>query len=64
MSQYQAGDFVEMEDEYDMNEPVDDMEEEEEEYHEPVPRDSDAEEEDEDHLVCNYLLVSLLFGCV
>ncbi|KAK3146829.1 hypothetical protein QOZ80_3BG0272980 [Eleusine coracana subsp. coracana] len=46
MSQYHAGDFVEMEDEYDMNEPVDDMEEEEE-YHEPVVRDSDAEEEDD-----------------
>jgi hypothetical protein len=42
-----------MEDEYDMNEPADDMEEEEDEYQEPGVRDSDVEEEeDEDQSVC------------
>ncbi|OEL29611.1 putative WD repeat-containing protein C2A9.03 [Dichanthelium oligosanthes] len=49
MSDYHEGDVEEMEDEYDMNDPVDDMEEEgEEEYQEPVVRDSDAEEEDDE----------------
>nr|CAB3501358.1 unnamed protein product [Digitaria exilis] len=54
MSDYHGGDVEEMEDEYDMNEPVDDMDEEEEEeedeeeYQEPMVRDSDVEEEDED----------------
>jgi hypothetical protein len=57
MPDYHGGDVEEMEDEYDMNEPVDDMEEEEEEeedeYQEPAVRDSDVEEEeDEDQSVC------------
>ncbi|KAF8718849.1 hypothetical protein HU200_025156 [Digitaria exilis] len=57
MSDYHGGDVEEMEDEYDMNEPVDDMDEEEEEeedeeeYQEPMVRDSDVEEEDEDQSV-------------
>ena len=63
MPDYHGGDVEEMEDEYDMNEPVDDMEEEEDdgeeddgeedEYQEPAVRDSDVEEEeDEDQSVC------------
>jgi hypothetical protein len=51
MSHYHSGDFEEMEDEYDMNEPV----EGEDEYQELVVRDSDAEEEDDaDQLVGAY----------
>ncbi|PWZ06863.1 hypothetical protein Zm00014a_032699 [Zea mays] len=46
MSHYHSADFEEMEDEYDMNEPVDDMEGEDE-YQELVIRDSDAEDEDD-----------------
>ncbi|XP_066371483.1 uncharacterized WD repeat-containing protein C2A9.03-like [Miscanthus floridulus] len=46
MCHYHSGDFEEMEDEYDMNEAVDDMEGEDE-YQELVVRDSDAEEEDD-----------------
>jgi hypothetical protein len=54
MSHYHSADFEEMEDEYDMNEPVDDMEGEDE-YQELVIRDSDAEDEDDaDQLVCAY----------
>ena len=58
MPDYHGGDVEEMEDEYDMNEPIDDMEEEEDdgeedEYQEPAVRDSDVEEEeDEDQSVC------------
>ncbi|XP_025793615.1 uncharacterized WD repeat-containing protein C2A9.03-like isoform X3 [Panicum hallii] len=52
MPDYHGGDVEEMEDEYDMNEPVDDMEEEEEEeedeYQEPAVRDSDVEEEEDE----------------
>lgn len=54
MPPYHSGDFEEMEDEYDMNEPVDDMDGEDE-YQELVVRDSDAEEEDDaDQLVGAY----------
>jgi hypothetical protein len=54
MSHYHSGDFEEMEDEYNMNETVDDMEGEDE-YQELVVRDSDAEEEDDaDQLVGGY----------
>ncbi|KAG2553213.1 hypothetical protein PVAP13_9KG516200 [Panicum virgatum] len=53
MPDYHGGDVEEMEDEYDMNEPVDDMEEEEDdgeedEYQEPAVRDSDVEEEEDE----------------
>jgi len=53
MPDYYGGDVEEMEDEYDMNEPVDDMEDEEEEeeedeYQEPAVRDSDVEEEEDE----------------
>ena len=68
MPDYHGGDVEEMEDEYDMNEPVDDMEEEEDdgeedEYQEPAVRDSDVEEEeDEDQSVCtSQFHVSLLY---
>ncbi|KAJ1267439.1 hypothetical protein BS78_07G055800 [Paspalum vaginatum] len=46
MSHHHDGDVDEMEDEYDMNEPVDDMEEDEDQ--ELVVRDSDTEEEDDE----------------
>ncbi|WVZ94945.1 hypothetical protein U9M48_040771 [Paspalum notatum var. saurae] len=46
MSHHHGGDVEEMEDEYDMNEPVDGMEEDEDQ--ELVVRDSDTEEEDDE----------------
>lgn len=67
MSHYHE-DNVEMEDDYDMDEPVDDMGEEE--YHEPEARDSDSDEEDDEYgqAVCTVSLktsrvVALLCLC-